>query len=228
MPKQKDLKRLVRSRIKKTGESYAAARTQLTRKKVRTKTGAPSGTPAIDYAKLAGFSDAAIKAKTGCTWEKWVYVLDKWGAAEKTHTAIATHVHEKYRIDGWWSQAVTVGYERIKGLRAKGQRRDGKWEASKSKTFAVPVDELFAAWTKPRTRARWLPKVALKVRKARPNKSMRITWPDGTNVELWFTGKGGKSQVGVQHTKLVSKDQAETLKKYWAERLNALHELLTG
>jgi hypothetical protein len=225
MPKQKDLKRLVRTRMTKTGESYTAARTQVT-KKARTKASAPSVTPAIDYAQLAGMSDEAIKAKTGCAWEKWVYVLDKWGAAEKTHTAIATHVHEKYKIDGWWSQAVTVGYERIRGLRARGQRRDGKWETSKSKTVAVPIDELFEAFATPKARARWLPNVALTVRKATPNKSMRVTWPDGTNVEIGFLAKGEKSQVAVAHTRLASKADADERKQFWAERLAALAELI--
>src|SRR5512139_3093289 len=37
MPHHKDLKRLVRSRMQKTGESYTAARAQLTRKQTRSK-----------------------------------------------------------------------------------------------------------------------------------------------------------------------------------------------
>jgi hypothetical protein len=225
MPKQKDLKRLVRSRMKKTGESYTAARTQLTKKKVRTKASAPSVEPAIDYAKLAGMSDAAIKAKTGCAWEKWVYVLDTWGAREKTHTAIATHVHEKYKIDGWWSQAVTVGYERIRGLRVRGQRRDGSYEITKSKTFAVPIADLYRAFATAKARAPWLPD-ALKVRTATASRSMRVTWPDGTNVDIGFFAKGKKSQVAVAHTKLASKADADERKKFWAERLNALAELI--
>src|SRR4029079_17290323 len=151
MPTNKDLKRLVRSRMKKTGESYTAARAQVTKKKTSTKAKSASTAKAksalkSDFEKVAGTSDAIMEATTGCGWEKWVYVLDKWGAIDKTHTEIATHVHKKYKIDGWWAQCVTVGYERIRGLRARGQRRDGRWEASKSKTYAVPVAELFDAW----------------------------------------------------------------------------------
>jgi hypothetical protein len=122
---------------------------------------------------------------------------------------------------------VTVGYERIKGLRAIGQRRSGAWEASKSKTFHVPIDELFGAWSQPKTRARWLPE-KVTVRRATRNKSMRITWPDGTSVELWFQSKGGKSQVSVQHTKLKSKADVDARKKFWGESLAALNDLLTG
>ena len=100
----------------------------------------------MDYAALAGMSDEKVKAKTGCTWERWVYALDRHGAEQMSHRDIAALVNEKYKIDGWWSQTVTVGYERIKGLRARGQRRDGTYEATKSRTFNVPVTTLFDAW----------------------------------------------------------------------------------
>jgi hypothetical protein len=227
MPKQKDLKRLVRSRMKKTGESYTAARIRITRKKTRTRAATVTPVAGIDYAALAGMSDDAIKKGSGCDWKKWVYVLDKAGAMNMTHTQIAELIHTKWKVPGWWCQSVAVGYERIKGLRARGQRRSGAWEASKSKTFAVPIDELFDAWADARTRARWLPE-KLTVRKATPNRSMRITWSDGTSVELWFQAKGEKSQVGVQHTKLKSKADADERKKFWGERLSALSELLTA
>jgi hypothetical protein len=144
---------------------------------------------------------------------------------DKTHTEIATHVHTKYKLDGWWAQCVTVGYERIRGLRARGQRRDGGWEATKSKTIAVPVAELFEAWNSAKLRGKWLPE-KLTVRKATPHKSMRISWPDGTSVELYFQAKGDKSIVGVQHTKLKTKAEADERKKFWSERLAALNELL--
>ncbi len=230
MPQNKDLKRLVRSRMQKTGESYTAARTQLTRKKTKAKAKTVVAMNVVlpdGYEKLAGYTNAIIEARTGCNWEKWVYVLDKAGAMDMSHTAIAELVHTKWKVPGWWTQAVTVGYERIKGLRAKGQRRSGAWEATKSKTFNVPIDELFEAWADARTRKRWLPE-KLTVRKATKNRSIRITWADDTSVEVWFQAKGEKSIAGVQHTKLTSKADADERKKFWAERLAALSDLLTG
>src|SRR6185369_17849812 len=133
MTRNKDLKRLVRARMKKTGEAYTSARAQITRKSSSTPN------PKIDYAKLAGMSDAVIKERTGCTWERWVKALDNKGADKMSHRDIATLVSEKYKVPSWWTQTVTVGYERIKGLRARGQRRDGSYETSKSRTFDVPV-----------------------------------------------------------------------------------------
>ena len=229
MPQNKDLKRLVRARMKKTGEAYTTARAHITTKpkaKPVAKT-ARKSTTKIDYAALAGTSDATIKAKTGCNWERWVGALDYLGAKEMSHRDIATLVHEKYKIDGWWAQTVTVGYERIKGLRARGQRRDGTYEANKSRTFDVPVTKLFEAWTDASLRDRWLDGESVKVRTATAPKSMRIGWSDGSIIAVGFLPKGkSKSSVALSHTKLPDKATADRLKQYWSDRLEALGEVL--
>lgn len=216
MTANKDFKRLVRRRMVRTGESYTAARSNLLAK-----------SPAkLDYAKLAGIKDAAIKAKTGCTWERWTHALDYAGAHAWPHRRIAEYVHKKFKVGDWWSQTVTVGYERIKGLRAIGQRRDGTFEAAKSKTFAVSLARLYRSCSNPKIRAQWLP-VDLTVRSGTPQKYMRIAWADGTSVVLGFTKKGAKkSQVAVQHTKLSDRGAATKMKAFWQERLNALGAVL--
>ena len=229
MPTNKDFKRVVRARMRKTGEAYTAARAQLLSKR-HAPTPAPAPTPlatAADYATLAGRSDAAVKANTGCTWERWVKALDRVAAHTWPHRRIAEYVSEKYKVPGWWAQTVTVGYERIKGLRAIGQRRDGAFEATKSKVFAVPLARLYRAFSDPRTRTRWLPDVKLTVRTATRNKSMRLTWPDNTSVQLGFFAKGvAKAQVQIQHGKLPDKAAATRTKDYWAERLDTLGKVL--
>lgn len=222
MPQQKDLKRIVRSRMEKTGESYTAARRQVTQKKALQAV--PSPPP--DLGALAGMSDATITAKTGRSWAEWVELLDAFGAKEKAHGDVTRHVHS-LGVSGWWSQSVTVGYERIRGLRERGQRRSGSWEASKSKTFAVPVETLFEAFHNARKRKRWLGDAKVQVRTARAPKTLRMTWDDGTSVELYFEAKGpSKSTVAVQHTKLPSKADADARKRFWGERLEALKEIL--
>ena len=225
MPTNKDFKRLVRGRMQKTGEAYTAARAHL----LEQKPSAAVPPAAVDFAKLAGRSDAVLKAKTGCTWDRWVRALDHAQAYTWSHREIATYVHEKYKIPGWWAQTVTVGYERIKGLRAVGQRRDGSFEASKSRTFAVPLVRLYRAFHDSRTRARWLPGVDLTVRTATREKSMRITWPDRTSVAVGFASRGiAKSQVALEHGKLPDRAAQTRVKQYWAERLDALEQVLGG
>jgi uncharacterized protein YndB with AHSA1/START domain len=228
MTTDKDFKRLVRGRMQKTGESYTTARAHL-RKQKPTPADVPAAVPAAaDYARLAGRSDAIVKANTGCTWERWVKALDRVQADTWPHGEIAKYVQEKYQVPGWWAQTVTVGYERIKGLRAVGQRRDGSFEANKSKTYPVPLSRLYRAFHDARTRARWLPGVDLTIRTATREKSMRITWPDRTSVVVGFLRKApGKSQIALTHGKLPDQAAATGMKQYWEERLEALKAQLT-
>ena len=252
MTRDKDLKRLVRSRMRKTGESYTAARAQVAKKRVVRRTisatdvvgaaapaagsaslpvpapGGPARAPSPDeYAAIAGMSDAAVKAKTGCTWEKWVRSLDHHGADELSHREIAKMVRERWKVGPWWAQTVAVGYERIKGLRDRGQQRDGTHQMSKSRTFAVPVNELFAAWSDARVRRRWLDGEQSTVRSSTPPKYMRLVLGDGVSVAVVFTQKGGsKSIVAVEQVKLPDRATAERLRDDWRKRLDALGKVL--
>jgi uncharacterized protein YndB with AHSA1/START domain len=218
MTTQKDLKRLVRGRMKKTGESYTAARTRLLEKPSKRE---------MRYAELAGTSDATIEAKTGRSWANWIQLLDQANAHEWRHREIATFVYDSGGVSGWWSQTVAVGYERIKGKRVIGQRYDGAFEASKSRTFPVPVARLYRQFSDKRARAKWLPGVDLTVRTAQKDRSMRITWPDATSVQLFFEAKGkAKTTVHVAHGKLADKSAVERSKAFWTERFAALAALL--
>ena len=223
MPRNKDLKRLVRARMSKTGESYTSARAQILRKPAaRARVAAPAQ-PSAGYAALAGWTDALIEQKTGRDWKRWVTVLDSHGADRMPHRDIAALISSEYQIPGWWTQTVAVGYERIKGLRAIGQRRDGSYEANKSRTFAVPVKKLFDAWAKAATRRRWLDEPGVTVRTAMSPKSIRLGWNDGSIVAVGFIAKGkGRSAVAIQHTKLPDKQSAERLKRFWSERFDSL------
>ncbi len=242
MPKHKDLKRLVRGRMEKTGESYTTARLYILQKSNNVSNGAitkkpatqalavevPTAEPRRDYAAITRMSDESVRKATGCTWERWVKALDRELAFEMSHREIAAHIHQKYKTPSWWSQMVTVGYERIRGLREVGQKRGGEYEISKSKTLTVPLRTLYAAFSSPRARARWLPGVKLTVRGATPPKRMRLRWNDNTSVEVAFAARGkAKSQVAVQHGRLPTKSDAERMKAFWAERLEALAAELT-
>lgn len=213
MPKNKDLKRLTRSRMKKTGESYTSARAELVKKSRQ----------GLDLAERAGMSDLAVSEKTGRTWAEWARLLDARGARSMIHRDIAKYLHGEHGVPSWWAQMVTVGYERIRGLRDMGQRRSGEYEASKSKTLPVSLPKLYRAASVARTREKWLPRVKWTVRKAIAEKSIRVTWEDGTSVELTFVARGpNKSQIAIQHRKLASKVQVAKAKAYWGERLEEL------
>jgi hypothetical protein len=234
MTSQKDFKRLVRARMQKTGESYTAARAKLLAKPARSRTTkrasatkTPATKPPAEYAKLAGMSDAVVKEKTGCQWDRWVKSLDRNGAAEMPHREIVALVQTKYKVGDWWAQMVTVGYERIKGLRARGQRRDGSYEATKSRTFDVPIAALHHAFADAATRRKWLADTSATVRTSTPPKSIRLGFDDGSIVAVGFTSKGdARSMAALSHAKLKSKDEVEAVKNKWGEWFDRLVEVV--
>jgi len=176
----------------------------------------------------AGISSEAVHAKTGKTWKEWFALLDKAGASAWPHKEIARRLKDQCNCPDWWAQMVTVGYEQARGLRVKHQKCDGEYSASASKTLGAPVSALFAAWNEPKLRSKWLSgSKGLTVRKSTENKSLRITWADGTNVDVNLFAKGpAKSQVAVEHGKLAGVVQVRGAKEYWAAALARLQALL--
>lgn len=173
-----------------------------------------------------GISTTAVRKATDRTWAEWLTLLDAAGARKLPHREIAQLLKRKHRLDDWWSQMVTVGYEQARGLRTKHQKSDG-FEISLTKTMAVPVDRAFAAWRDPALREQWLPRTPLTIRKATPHKSIRIVWADETSVGVNFWPKGPlKCSVVPQHGRLTTPEAAEKMKAYWTAKLEALRAFL--
>jgi uncharacterized protein YndB with AHSA1/START domain len=217
MTRQKSFKRLVRARMEKTGESYTAARAALLAAEEPKATEGPT----------LSMSDEAIRRRTARGWEEWFDLLDEWGAAERPHKEIARWVIDEHGIDGWGAQAVTVNYERARGLRAVGEHADG-FTITASKTVAVPVDRLYRAFLDRSLRKRWLPEGELRKRTALKAKSARFDWDEGeTRVAVFFTAKGeAKSAVALQHERLPDAREAERMKAFWRDRVTTLKEVL--
>lgn len=177
--------------------------------------------------KGPAISDEAVKAKTGKTWPQWFSILDRAGGKEMTHQEMVAYLGKKHKVDPWWQQMVTNTYEQHIGRRKKYSTGAGDYQVSVSRTFTVPLEKLYKSWEDSRTRKKWMPGEGFTVRKATPNKSMRITWRDKTNVEANFYSKGPKrSQVTVQHTKLTNATEVARMRFYWAKVLAALQAWL--
>ena len=177
--------------------------------------------------KRARMSDEAVKAKTGKAWKEWFAILDRAGAAKMTHQEIATHLHTKHAVPPWWTQMVTVTYEQERGLRDKHQRPDG-FQISVSRTVNAPLTKLYKSVADDKNRGTWLKEKGLVVRKATPNKTMRVTWSDGKqNLEFYFYRRDEKkSQIVAQHSKIPDAKTAAKLKTYWSEALDRLRQSL--
>ena len=217
MTVQKSFKRLVRARMEKTGESYTAARAVL----LAADNPQPSEGPSL------AVSEVVIRERTGRGWEEWFDLLDAWGAAERPNREIRRWVAEEHGVDGWGSQAVTINYERARGLRAAGEKADG-FTVTASKTVAAPVERLFAAFRDDALRARWLDGAVLSERTAIPPRSIRFDWEDGTTrVNAVFEAKGeDRSTVYVNHERLPDGAAAERMKAFWRERVATLKNVL--
>ncbi|MFN0073064.1 MAG: hypothetical protein ACKVVP_16390 [Chloroflexota bacterium] len=169
-----------------------------------------------------------MKAKTGRTWAEWFALLDADGANQWEHKRIASHLLEHYDASGWWSQTVTVEYERERGLRDKYQKTDG-YSASGSRTIGVPVDVLYEAVANGEQRTAWLGELELTIRKATPSRSVRLTVADGTNLDVMFYAKGeGRAQITLQHDKLPDAETTARMKAFWSEALDRLKTGLAG
>ncbi len=96
MTRQRSFKRVVRARMEKTGERYAAARAALLAAEEPKSTDVPAMT----------VSDEVIRRRTARGWEEWFDILDDSGAIAKPHPEIACWLQSEHAIDGWSAQSV--------------------------------------------------------------------------------------------------------------------------
>jgi hypothetical protein len=221
MTRHKTFKLRVRERMTKTGESYTAARRMLIADGDRPVERAADFTPPV--------SEAKVVASTGRGWQEWFAALDAWEATRRGHTEIARWLREEHAVDSWYAQSITVGYEQARGLRAPGEHANG-FAIGATKTMAVPVERLFAAFVDEVERKGLLPDAVLRLRTATAHRSARFDWEDGeTRVNIGFDDLGpDKSRVSVSHERLPDADTAAEMKTWWRGRLVALKSELEG
>ncbi|MFI5401129.1 MAG: SRPBCC domain-containing protein [SAR324 cluster bacterium] len=172
--------------------------------------------------------DDAVHKGTGRTWAQWFAALDAEGARTLPHSDIARLVFQRFRVNPWWSQMVTVGYEQAHGLREKHEKADG-YSISASKTLAAPAERVYAAWNVDAERGRWLG-MNLKVRSATPPKSIRLNWSDPiSQIVVMLNPRGaGKTQVAVEHNRLKDRAECDRMRTFWASALERLGVAVGG
>lgn len=213
MTKQESFKRRVRERMAKTGERYSAARASLldqahpNRRRI--------------WVSEPEMSDAAVQEATGKSWDDWCDIIDTWGL-DGDHPAIAAKLAHEMGIDPWWSQGVTVGYERITGLRLPFQRPDGTFTAGKSKTVTVDAAELRAVLLDDDQRGDLFPGYETELLSKPSAKAVRISVGPGV-AHVGIEAKAdGRAKITVDHRKLATYDDVTEWKFYWAEWLEAI------
>lgn len=171
-------------------------------------------------------SDSAVQAKTGKTWQAWFTLLDRAKVQTLGHTAIAELLRKKHGVPGWWSQGITVEYERSRGLREVYQTSRG-YEASATKTIGVSVADLFAATATPARRKKWFPRGSLEVSSQTQDKYLNGAWKGGARLNIGFYAKGAdKAQIAIQVSKLTSQKAVEAERTAWKAALGNLADAL--
>jgi hypothetical protein len=226
MPTQKIFKQRVRARMTKTGESYTAARRQLLRKSTEPPT-EPADTPeaAATAAEevppgVRAVSEESMVRATGRTHAEWFALLDAWGGTEHSHTEIARWLSDEHGVRPWWTQSVTVAYERARGMRAVHQMTNG-FSVSATKTVSVPAARAVEAFTNASIRARWLRDGDLRPRPTRASRNLPFDWDEPpSRVVVVVAPKGDdRALVSVTHEQLPDAESAATFKAAWRARL---------
>ena len=254
MTQQKKLKRAIRARARKTGESYAAARRHVVDSRRRTEP-LPSAAPSAGSAKTPAARPAVerqarkgeknVIKKTGHGYDHWFAVLDAFGAPAKGHTASAAHLSDDHGVPGWHSQMITVAYERARGLRVANQTCAGDFQVNVTKVLPVSASEAVDALSSARRRAAWLKDAdpslgrALEAALTGPNAreikvrktaaaALRYPW-DGATVEIYVLEKpDGRASVVASCTKLTGPEQVEKRRAQWKTALEGLKGHLTS
>jgi hypothetical protein len=241
MTQQKKLKKVIRARSAKTGESYTSARRQvlLAREKPAET---PPPPPAPKPRAKGGITEESVLKKTGHGLDHWFGVLDAFGGATQGHTAMAAHLYKEHGIPGWHSQGITVAYERARGLREVNQACTGKFQVSVSKTVPATVAEVVEALKSADRRAAWLQgadpglvqalEAAFTGDKPREVKTkgsdyawLRFPW-DGRTVEIRITGKPKGASVVADNGDLPDATLVEQRRAQWRAALERLQRHL--
>jgi hypothetical protein len=255
MTQQKKLKKVIRARSEKTGESYAAARRQvlLARdKETQDSTDEKIEAPAVVAApvkappakKRGEVTDESARKATGHGLDHWFAVLEAFGASGKGHTAAAAHLSREHGVPGWHAQGITVAFERSRGLREMNQSCTGKFQVSVTKTVPASVAEVVDALRSAERRAAWLSgadpalgealEAAFTGDKPREMKTkgadlawLRFKWTPGT-VEMRITAKPTGASVAVGHEDLPDAGLVEPRRAQWKVALEGLKGYLGG
>ena len=175
---------------------------------------------------VPSMSDAAVKAKTGRNWSEWFKLLDAAGGRGLEHRAIAQLLAREHGVKSWWSQMVTVEYERARGLRAPHQTASG-YSVAVSKTLATSLPDLYGETATAARRRRWFPKGTFVETSQTTGKYLRGSWNATARVEMGFYSKGAnKAQIAIQIGKLAGPERVEMERAAWKAALERLAQLV--
>lgn len=173
--------------------------------------------------------DDTIRAKTGRIWDDWAEAIDAGPGRHAGHMAIAAWVVEQ-GVDAWWAQNVTVGYERIRGLRLPGQMPDGTFTISRGRTIDLSVDEVRAMLLDDEARATALGDIETTLRSKAEAKNLRFAARQGGDdvgiVAFTADPAGERTKLTVTHERIATPEDGERWKAHWAAWFDGMRDQL--
>lgn len=217
MTTQESFKQRVRFRMAHTGERYLEARRVLLHN-ARPIAGARR------WVALPELSDQTIRRGTGRGWDEWCDLIEAFPGRHDGHAAIASHLSGEHGLDAWWSQGVTVGYERIAGLRLPHQMPDGTFTANKSRTVVADIEVLRAGLLDDEQRLDLFPGLATELRSRSTARTVRLAI-GVTVAAITLDSRGdGRVKIVVEYRRLPSLDAVEEWTFYWSEWFDAIDD----
>ena len=167
-----------------------------------------------------------ILAATGMAFAEWAALLDAEGARALSHKQIADLICATGKSSGWWAQTITVAYEQHIGRRLPGQRPDGRFSASVSRTLEGEAESLFGRWCEMMVDETAILGSELKAEPSLSKTVMGHNWrcrtQDGANVVVTFIPSDGRTRVTAQHEGLAAFDSIAAAKQFWGQKFAEL------
>jgi len=159
-----------------------------------------------------------IEKKFGKPWKYWMDYMKSINARELTHTEIAKRVNEKIN-DSWWAQTITVAYEQKSGRRKPGQRADGTYEASVTKSIDEDPAKLAEKWSefaKDNKQLQAKMKDKPQISKTQKSNLWKAELENSNKATVAFEKmKNGKTQMAVMQKNIKKEAELEKSKKFW-------------
>lgn len=161
-----------------------------------------------------------MRLGTGHDSEHWFELLDSAGALTWRHSKI-TGFLESRELRAWWAEAIATAYEHARGTLTFGE----SWTATATRLVPADVTDAWHFIADEAERAAWLGE-DWPVTAVREGRFVRLECPDGTDSTLRITPTDDTVRVLVQHAKLTSADQRESLTDFWEAALDRLANVL--
>ena len=185
--------------------------------------------------------ETPVMKATGKELREWFAILDGREARDLPHKDIARLLSAEYGVPGWWSQNVTVEYEKHIGRRETGQSQSGEYEGTATRSLPGTMDEVLDGWVArlPAEPGAAFDGVAFagepSVSKTEKWRYWRVSLADGSRVTVTISEKpGGAAKAGgpavargpaaivaVTSSKLPTREDGARWKAFWRAYLAA-------